>query len=129
MKTTTSALLLLSSSTLSSAALLPRQANTTYPAGFVSSTTCNGQTYVYNQLAGYGFVPSDAYDKFGDTIGGIGSGMAIPRKSWSVNKNGVYEGTMYAIPDRGWNTEGTLNYQGRIHKYVSMYRENSEVGS
>lgn len=112
---TTSALLLLSS-TLSSAALLPRQANTTNPAGAVSSTTCNGRTYVYNQLAGYGFVPGDAYDKFGDTIGGIGSGIAIPRNSWKVNKKGVYSGTMFAIPDRGWNTQGTLDYQGRVHK-------------
>jgi len=112
---TTSAFLLLSS-TLSSAALLPRQANNTDTTSVVSSTTCNGRTYVYNQLAGYGFMPGDAYDKFGNTIGGIGSGIAIPRDSWKLNKKGVYSGTMFAIPDRGWNTQGTLDYQGRIHK-------------
>lgn len=99
-----------------SAAILPRQANVTSTTGAVNTTTCNGKTYVYNELAGYGYVPSDAYDKYGDTIGGIGSSIAIPRKSWSVNKKGVYTGTFYAIPDRGWNTEGTLNYQSRIHK-------------
>lgn len=39
----------------------------------VNSTTCNGKSYSYNELAGYGLIPSDARDKFGDTIGGIGS--------------------------------------------------------
>lgn len=39
----------------------------------VNSTTCNGKSYSYNELAGYGVIPSDARDKFGDTIGGIGS--------------------------------------------------------
>jgi len=30
----------------------------------VNSTTCNDQTYTYNSLAGYGYVPSDAYDEY-----------------------------------------------------------------
>lgn len=39
----------------------------------VNSTTCNGKSYSYKELAGYGIIPSNATDKFGDTIGGIGS--------------------------------------------------------
>lgn len=39
----------------------------------VNSTTCNGKSYSYNELAGFGIIPSNATDKFGDTIGGIGS--------------------------------------------------------
>lgn len=39
----------------------------------VNSTTCNGKSYAYNELAGYGLIPGNATDKFGDTIGGIGS--------------------------------------------------------
>lgn len=39
----------------------------------VNSTTCNGKSYSYNELAGYGVIPGNATDKFGDTIGGIGS--------------------------------------------------------
>lgn len=39
----------------------------------VNSTTCNGKSYSYNELTGYGVIPSNATDKFGDTIGGIGS--------------------------------------------------------
>lgn len=39
----------------------------------VNSTTCNGKSYSYNELAGYGIIPGNSTDKFGDTIGGIGS--------------------------------------------------------
>jgi hypothetical protein len=35
----------------------------------VNTTNCNGATYVYEEMAGYGFIPSDARDRFGDTIG------------------------------------------------------------
>lgn len=91
-------------------------ANPTPRAASVSSTTCNGKTYVYQSLAGYGFTPSDARDKFGDTAGGIGSSAAIDPKSWKKNGN-TYTGTLWALPDRGWNTEGTLNFQPRLHKF------------
>jgi len=116
MKTSTTFLALSSIGASASAHLVPRQTNGT-ASGIVSSTTCNGKTYQYNELAGYGYVPSDAYDSRGDTIGGIGSSIAIPRNSWKVNKKGVYTGTLYAIPDRGWNTEGTVNYQSRVQKF------------
>ena len=49
---------------------------------YVNQTTCNGLTYTYQQLAGFGFIPSDARDKYGDTIGGIGSAIAIDKFSW-----------------------------------------------
>lgn len=88
----------------------------------VNTTTCNGQTYVYQALAGYGFTPSDSRDKFGDTAGGIGSSAAIDLKSWSVDHNGVYTGILWALPDRGWNTEGTLNFQPRVHKFHITFK-------
>ncbi|KAJ9609005.1 hypothetical protein H2200_006776 [Cladophialophora chaetospira] len=97
----------------------------------VNSTTCNGQTYVYQALAGYGFTPSDSRDKFGDTAGGIGSSAAIDQKSWTVSSDGVYTGILYGLPDRGWNTEGTLNYQPRVHKFQLTFKPgyNSTVSS
>ncbi|KAL9086751.1 MAG: hypothetical protein Q9159_003970 [Coniocarpon cinnabarinum] len=82
----------------------------------VNQTQCNGKQYTYNSLAGYGLLPSNATDKSGDTIGGIGSSIAIERSSWHKTSTG-YSGTLYAIPDRGWNTEGTLNYQSRVHQF------------
>ncbi|KAH0363918.1 3-phytase, partial [Aureobasidium melanogenum] len=83
----------------------------------VNSTICGGQTYVYQELAGYGFVKSDARDKFGDTLGGIGSSIAIDQKTWKKMGPNSYQGILWALPDRGWNTQGTLNYQNRVHKF------------
>lgn len=45
----------------------------TFDGEAVNSTTCNGKSYSYDELAGYGILPGNARDKFGDTIGGIGS--------------------------------------------------------
>ncbi|KAF2803793.1 uncharacterized protein BDZ99DRAFT_426605 [Mytilinidion resinicola] len=90
-------------------------------APVVAQTTCNGKKYTYKELAGYGFLPSDSRDKTGDTIGGIGSSIALDLSSWkkingSHGKGDTYEGILYALPDRGWNTVGTQNTQSRIQK-------------
>ncbi|KAJ5864780.1 uncharacterized protein N7529_006696 [Penicillium soppii] len=84
----------------------------------VNQTTCGGKTYKYTGLAGYGFVPSNATDKYGDTIGGIGSSIAFDQSAWRKTSQYSYSGTVYATPDRGWNTNGTLNFQSRIHKFA-----------
>jgi hypothetical protein len=86
--------------------------------GIVNSTTCGGNNYIYQELAGYGFVASDARDKFGDTLGGFGSSIAIDQKSWKKVGKDAYKGTLWALPDRGWNTQGTLNFQNRVHKFL-----------
>jgi hypothetical protein len=94
--------------------LIARAANSTP----VNTTTCNGKKYVYEELAGYGKLPADFRDKYGDTLGGIGSAIALDQKSakWKKSKN-AYEGIIYGLPDRGWNTFGTQNTQSRIHKF------------
>ncbi|KAF2133544.1 hypothetical protein P153DRAFT_420391 [Dothidotthia symphoricarpi CBS 119687] len=83
----------------------------------VNVTTCNGQTYMYEELAGYGKLASDARDKFGDTIGGIGSAIAVDKTTWKKVGTKAYQGIVYGLPDRGWNTQGTQNTQSRIHKF------------
>jgi hypothetical protein len=85
----------------------------------VNKTTCNGKTYVYESLAGWGLLASDSRDKFGDTIGGIGSSIALDKSSWKKKRGDkeAYEGIVYGLPDRGWNTQGTQNTQSRIHKF------------
>ena len=95
-------------------------------ASDVASTTCNGKTYVYHELAGYGFTPSNARDKFGDTAGGIGSSAAIDIRTWQ-KKGDTYTGVLYALPDRGWNTEGTLNFQPRYHKFGITFTPNTSA--
>lgn len=72
----------------------------------VNTTTCNGQFYAYTELAGYGYIPGDARDRFGDTIGGIGSAVALEPGSWTrragAADGSVYTGVLWALPDRGW---------------------------
>ncbi|KAI4161628.1 MAG: hypothetical protein LQ342_004769 [Letrouitia transgressa] len=98
--------------------LLVHAIPSSHSANVVNQTTCNGQRYIYEELAGYGFVPSNARDKYGDTLGGFGSSIAVDGKSWKKRKDGRYTGILWAIPDRGWNTQGTLNYQNRVHKFA-----------
>lgn len=68
----------------------------------VNRTTCDKKDFAYEQLAGYGLIPSDARDKFGDTLGGYGSAIALDRKAWKKTANGSYTGLLWALPDRGW---------------------------
>lgn len=90
---------------------LPPRANR-----IVNQTTCGGTKYAYTGLEGYGFIPSNALDKYGDTLGGIGSSAAIDQASWRQTGRDSFEGVAYCLPDRGWNTNGTINFQPRIHK-------------
>jgi hypothetical protein len=69
---------------------------------YVNQTTCNGKTYSYNALAGYGFVPSNARDMYGDTLGGLGSSLALDTKAWKKLEDGSYTGILWTLPDRGW---------------------------
>ncbi|EQL38522.1 hypothetical protein RJZ56_007611 [Blastomyces dermatitidis] len=93
----------------------------------VKKVTCGGNTYKYHGLEGYGFVPSNAVDKYGDTMGGIGSSLAIEPSSWHRRKDGTYEGIAWALPDRGWNTNGTLNVQSRIQKLSLSFKPNNKA--
>lgn len=87
----------------------------------VNQTTCDGRDYIYRGLAGYGLIPSNARDKFGDTIGGIGSSIALDRKAWKKTKDGNYEGIIWGLPDRGWydprlRTSGYFNVNSLDHR-------------
>ncbi|KLJ08083.1 hypothetical protein EMPG_16472 [Blastomyces silverae] len=65
----------------------------------VKKVTCGGNTYKYHGLEGYGFVPSNAVDKYGDTMGGIGGALAIEPASWHRREDGTYEGIAWTLPD------------------------------
>jgi hypothetical protein len=67
---------------------------------FVNQTTCNGKQYTYQELAGYGLISGNARDEYGDTIGGIGSALALNRSQWVKLPNGSYTGVLWALPDR-----------------------------
>jgi len=64
----------------------------------VNQTTCGTNEYTYNGLSGYGFISPFARDRYGDTIGGIGSSAAIDKRTWFKWGNGSYTGILWAIP-------------------------------
>ncbi len=80
------------------------------------SVTFEGAAFVNKGLVGVGRVPADAKDKLGDTLGGIGSGMVADVSSWKRDGD-KYTGVFYMLPDRGWNTEGSVDYPGRLQKF------------
>jgi hypothetical protein len=80
------------------------------------AVTFEGAAFVSKGLVGVGRVPADAKDKLGDTLGGIGSGMVADVSSWKRDGD-KYTGTFYMLPDRGWNTEGSVDYPGRLQKF------------
>lgn len=69
-------------------------------ASAMAQSTCAGDIFTYQELAGYGVVGSDFQDKFGDTVS-FGSSIAIERPSWKKN-GATYEGILWMLPDRGW---------------------------
>lgn len=62
-------------------------------------------------LVAMGSLPASTRDQFGETFGS-GSGMAMIE--WKKSAGG-YEGSFYLLPDRGYNVEGTTDYQARIN--------------
>ncbi|KAK8179915.1 esterase-like activity of phytase-domain-containing protein [Phyllosticta capitalensis] len=94
----------------------------------VNTTTCANRTYTYRSLAGFGSLPSSARDKYGDTLGSIGSAVALAPGSWAWSASSQrYTGVLWAAPDRGWNTNGTLNYAPRIHKFALSFCPNASA--
>ncbi|MEJ0041915.1 MAG: hypothetical protein WDM81_06750 [Rhizomicrobium sp.] len=68
-------------------------------------------------LVGVGRIPSDALDRQGETLGGMGSGMMLVPHSWHrVGKKFVAH--LDLLPDRGWNTAGS-DYRARVQKSIS----------
>ncbi|HWC64259.1 MAG TPA: esterase-like activity of phytase family protein, partial [Rhizomicrobium sp.] len=82
-----------------------------------NSVTFEGSTFTSQGLVGVARVPSNARDKYGETLGGIGSAMAVIPNSWKKNKDGSYSGILVGVPDRGWNTQGTLDFRGRTQRF------------
>ncbi|KAG9003757.1 hypothetical protein FRB90_011126 [Tulasnella sp. 427] len=70
-------------------------------------------------LVAFGYIPSNARDTTGDTIGGIGSAIALKPGSFAKAANGTFKGTLVVQPDRGYNVDETVDYQARQH-YVDF---------
>ncbi|KFY30376.1 hypothetical protein V494_08172 [Pseudogymnoascus sp. VKM F-4513 (FW-928)] len=93
----------------------------------VFKTTCGGKKFQYDGLAGHGTVPGDFRDKYGDTVS-FGSSMVI--QDWKTRDHGkTYKAKLLALPDRGWNTQGTTAYQPRLHEFEITFSPASHYPS
>jgi hypothetical protein len=89
---------------------------------FAQSVDFQGSTFINQGLVGVARVPSSARDKYGDTLGGFGSAIAFQPGSWKFNKKtGTYTANLVTVPDRGWNTQGTLDYRGRTQTFKIQF--------
>src|SRR5690242_2337498 len=73
----------------------------------------DGVVYLNKGLVGVGRIRAIQKDKFGETFGS-GSGMAIDTKSWARDGAG-YKGSLWLLPDRGYNVVGTTDYRPRLN--------------
>ncbi|KAI0777990.1 esterase-like activity of phytase-domain-containing protein [Irpex lacteus] len=94
--------------------LLPRASEP--DPSLAKSVTVGGRTFVNKGLVAFGLIPSNFRESTGDTLGGIGSGIAIKPDSFTAQSNGSYTGTLIVQPDRGFNVDGTVDYRGRHHQ-------------
>lgn len=78
------------------------------------SVTANGVTIVNHGLVAIGRIPASEKDRFGETFGS-GSGMAMDLTTWKKDATG-YSGSLLLLPDRGYNVEGTTDYNDRINR-------------
>ncbi|OCB87488.1 hypothetical protein A7U60_g5393 [Sanghuangporus baumii] len=67
-------------------------------------------------LVAFGSIPSNFTESTGDTLGGIGSAIALKMHTFRKRSDGTFSGTFVVQPDRGFNIDGTINYQGRQHE-------------
>ncbi|MEY3528986.1 MAG: hypothetical protein RLZ70_54 [Verrucomicrobiota bacterium] len=82
---------------------------------FSSNVSFGGQSYVNKGLVGVGVFATNVIDGRGDTFGSFSS-FKLDHTSWRKNADGSYSGTLYTLPDRGYNVAGLIAYPARIQQ-------------
>ncbi|KIO17674.1 hypothetical protein M407DRAFT_84740 [Tulasnella calospora MUT 4182] len=83
---------------------------------FGSSPAFSQSTAPVNKgLVAFGYIPANARDSTGETIGGIGSAIALKPGSFTKAADGTFKGTLVVQADRGYNVDVTVDYQARQH--------------
>ena len=63
--------------------------------------TFEGATFVNKGLVGVTRIPATALDEFGETLGGLGSGMAMDFKKWKKRHDGPIPASSICSPTAG----------------------------
>ena len=82
---------------------------------FSSNVSFGGQSYVNKGLVGVGVFATNVIDGRGDTFGSFSS-FKVDHTTWRKNSDGSYSGTLYTLPDRGYNVAGLIAYPARIQQ-------------
>ncbi|KQV27679.1 hypothetical protein ASC97_04705 [Rhizobium sp. Root1203] len=78
-----------------------------------STVAAGGIAFANKGLVAVGRIPANQRDTFGETFGS-GSGMSIDPSTWTHDGAG-YKGSLWLLPDRGYNVEGTTDYRPRLN--------------
>ncbi len=88
----------------------------TTAVGASRSITLEGTTYVNQGLVGVGVFAANTLDSLGDTLGSFSS-FKVDLSSWRRSSNGSYTGSLFTLPDRGYNVAGLIAYSARVQKF------------
>ena len=100
----------------------------TTAVGASSSVSLGGLTYVNKGLVGVGNFSASTLDSRGDTLGSFSS-FKIDTTTWRKNLDGSYAGTLYTLPDRGYNVGGLIDYAARIQKFDLSFTPDYTTGN
>jgi hypothetical protein len=88
----------------------------TTAVGATKSVSFGGATYLNKGLVGVGTFTASSIDGLGDTLGSFSS-FKVDATTWRKNADGSYAGTLYTLPDRGYNVAALIDYAARIQKF------------
>ncbi len=91
------------------------------PVGATKSVSFAGATYLNKGLVGVGNFPASAVDGLGDTLGSFSSFKVDPA-TWRKHADGSYSGTLYTLPDRGYNRASLIDYAARVQTFDLVFR-------
>jgi hypothetical protein len=86
------------------------------PVGEAKPVWLGGVKFVNKGLVGVGQLAVGALDDRGDSLGSFSS-FKIDPKTWRRLPDGSYGGTLFSLPDRGYNVQGTVDYPARLQRF------------
>ncbi len=91
------------------------------PVGEAKPVWLGGAKFVNKGLVGVGQLAVGALDDRGDSLGSFSS-FKIDPKTWRRNADGSYGGTLFTLPDRGYNVQGLVDYPARLQRFEIKFR-------
>ena len=115
------ALLLASALAVGGATTYPTPNLDSTPVGEAKPVWLGGVKFVNKGLVGVGQLAVGALDDRGDSLGSFSS-FKIDPKTWRRHPDGSYGGTLFTLPDRGYNVHGTVDYPARLQRFELTFR-------